>query len=523
MSSIIGNYYGYSDYVLVDGVKLYTVVMLPNKVGKFPTIVMRTPYAEHTDYDDEETINYLLFHHIRFLKRGYAVVFQHCRGTWKSEGVWRPYVDERKDTLALFDYIRKQSFYNKQILLCGASYSATINYSASPYADDIVGAWFGTQDPNRYNICYRNGNFKVGLHGSWAINMHNRNLDKKSYTMPDSFNILPFKDFTKTVTGESLEEYNEILKHPNPNDDFWSTSDGGVENKNAYKDIKFPILIDTGFYDIYTGGVFDAWNSLTSEQKEKSALLVSGNDHSGRNCINFKNSNITDKYGRDYYIDWYDYILGKTDKCPFTLGKITYYSLFENEWKTDNFESNGEMEIRFGNDKVSYVYNPYAPAQFNGGLSCNFGGPKFQDKPNSRYDIKSRYSEQFSKNVVVRGKIKGKLVVESDSEDTCFYVRLSITKGNQDYPLRDDITTLLYQLKDYTPNTEVELDFTFDEHSFMISKGEKLRLDVSSSNANNYLRHTNNKGQFSEQTTCKIANNTVNFAKSYIILPTVEE
>ena len=523
MACFINEYYGYSDFVNVNGVKLYTVIMLPKKEGKFPTIVMRTPYIEHNDYDDDRTVNFLLSHHIRFLERGYSVVFQHCRGTGKSQGVWRAYLDERDDSLALFDYIRSQDFYNKQILLCGASYGATINFSAAPYEDDIVGAWFGTQDPNRYNICYRNGNFKVGLHGSWAINMHNRNLKKKAYVFPDSFNILPFKDFTKTVISESLDEYNELLKHPNPDDEFWNTSSGGVECKKAYKDIKFPILMDTGLYDIYTGGVFDAWNSLTKEQKEKSALLVSGNDHSDRNCIKFPCSSVSEKYGANYYIDWFDYVLGKREKSPFELGKITYYTLFENVWRSDNFESDNAINLTFGEDRVEYVYNPYSPARFNGGVCNNFGGAKFQDKPNSRYDIISRYSAPFEKQVLVRGKIKGKLTVKSDAEDTCFYVRLSITKGNEDYPLRDDITTLCYQLKDYTPNTDVELDFTFDEHSFMISKGEKIRIDVSSSNIECYVRHTNNKGLFSEQTTAKIAHNTVDFSKSYIVLPIVEE
>ena len=50
------------------------------------------------------------------------------------------------------------------------------------------------------------------------------------------------------------------------------------------------------------------------------------------------------------------------------------------------------MDIKLGEDAVSYVYNPFDAPRFKGGLSANFGGTVFQDKPNSRHDIVSVYS-----------------------------------------------------------------------------------------------------------------------------------
>jgi predicted acyl esterase len=63
------------------------------------------------------------------------------------------------------------------------------------------------------------------------------------------------------------------------------------------------------------------------------------------------------------------------------------------------------------------------------------------------------------------------------------------------------------------------MEFSFDEHAFIIRKGEKLRIDISSSAFPHYVRHTNNKGLFSEQTTAKTACNTVILDKSYIAIP----
>ena len=95
-----------------DGVKLYTTVQLPQAEGKFPTIIMRTPYDKlATDFDAlaaEETC-------------GYALVNQECRGTAKSEGECNAYFHEREDGLDLLEWVRKQPFYNGEIYLRGTS------------------------------------------------------------------------------------------------------------------------------------------------------------------------------------------------------------------------------------------------------------------------------------------------------------------------------------------------------------------------------------------------------------------
>ena len=177
------------------------------------------------------------------------------------------------------------------------------------------------------------------------------------------------------------------------------------------------------------------------------------------------------------------------------------------------------MKIKLGNKEVSYEYNPDDAPGFKGGLSRAFGGTVYQDKPNLRDDIISVYTDAFEEDVLVKGKMSARLNVKSDCEDTCFYVRISIPKEKGDYGLRDDINSLCFQLGDYTPGEYVNIDFSFDEHSFLIKKGERLRIDIASADKEHYVRHTNQKGLYSEQTSVKIANNTVNLENSYIVLP----
>ena len=85
--------------------------------------------------------------------------------------------------------------------------------------------------------------------------------------------------------------------------------------------------------------------------------------------------------------------------------------------------------------------------------------------------------------------------------------------------MRDDINQISNFCNDYKPNQEIEMLFNFDEHAFVARKGERLRIDISSSAWPHYVPHTNQKGLFSEQTTAKIANNTVNLGESFVELP----
>lgn len=515
------------EYVISKGTRLFTAVLLPDVKGKFPCVVIRSPYVDSFEKIGEEEI---CLHYANefssWLGHGYAVIYQHCRGRGKSDGDCIPYINERDDTRTLYDWIRNQPFYNGELFLKGGSYLTSVHYCAAPFDEDIKGAVFGIQDSERYNICYRNGFLKKGLHGNWYVGMYKAKSKRKKHFTAGSFETLPLSAFTETVFDESVTDFDEMLRSPNPSDAFWQTHNGGADARGATDNVKFPILFTTGFYDIYTGGIFDMWNKMNLECRQNCALVVSPYDH-GDNANEqtgfvFPNGKRAEKFGSEYEIEWFDHIRSGM-ASPFEKGKVTYYSIFENRWRTDSFdEAQSRLALTIGDGEVSYTYNPYDPPRFRGGLSCNFGGGAFQDKPNSRHDIVSVYTKAFEKDTLVKGKMKAKLRVSSDCEDTCFYVRVSIETERGDFGLRDDITSLCYQLGSYTPNTEVSIEFSFDEHAFLVKTGERLRIDIASASAEHYVRHTNMKGLYSEQRTAKIAHNKVILRDSELVLP-IEE
>ncbi len=80
--------------------------------------------------------------------------------------------------------------------------------------------------------------------------------------------------------------------------------------------------------------------------------------------------------------------------------------------------------------------------------------------------------------------------------------------------MRDDINQISNFKADYTPGETVDITFSFDEHAFVVKKGEKLRVDISSSAFPIYVSYKNVKGLFNEQTTAKVAENTIDLANS---------
>ncbi len=106
----------YFEYIETEGVRLFTVIMLPSGEGRYPSVIVRCPYVDWLETWEEKDICDLYEKENKsWLDRGYALVYQHCRGRGKSEGDCIPYIYEGKDTNDLYNWVREQSFYNGEL------------------------------------------------------------------------------------------------------------------------------------------------------------------------------------------------------------------------------------------------------------------------------------------------------------------------------------------------------------------------------------------------------------------------
>lgn len=505
----------YYEYVRHDGEDFFTVVILPDESVHYPVVVMRNPYVGHlTEADENEIVRQYEDSLRQWTDSGYAVVYQHCRGQGKSTGAFVPYIQEREDSSALFDWIRKQDFYGGEMYLVGGSYTASLFYTAVPFASDIKGAVLEVQDCERYRLWYRNGQMRKG-HANWHFSLYKAKCNlNKSFNIR-SFSALPLTGLSEKVLGDRAEDFEQMLEAERPDHKFWSTRFGGGEAHNAVKSAGIPILFTSGYNDFYIGGMFAMWNELDDDTRKQCAFLVSPYDHgdnfTSENGLSFEKGRRSEQFG-GYQIAWIENIRKKTS-LPFEKGVITYYRTFENRWDSD-FYATPTKDMRFipGNDTLSLTYDPKDPPFFDGEGSLKNGSY-------DRGDVITLYTEPFEKDTFIKGKMKMQLAVSSDCADTSFYVRISIKTPDGDYCLRHDITSLCYQLGDYTENSQVLLNFTFDEYAFAVKKGGRLRVDIAPTDDNAYVCHTNTKGQYSRQTKAVTAVNTVYLHRSTLILP----
>jgi uncharacterized protein len=103
-----------------DGVGLATDVYRPSGDGPFPVLLERTPYDKSAPSRSERTAEVALY----FVRHGYAVVYQDCRGRYKSEGRFTKYLSEAEDGYDTLAWLMRQSWCNGRIGTFGLSYAA---------------------------------------------------------------------------------------------------------------------------------------------------------------------------------------------------------------------------------------------------------------------------------------------------------------------------------------------------------------------------------------------------------------
>jgi len=510
--------YAYYTYLDISGEKLFTVVLLPEKSGSFPTVIFRTPYVRHLiDKTEDELVESYKTSLAPWLEHGYAVVYQHCKGQGKSSGAFVPYIHERDDGLALLKWIREQDFYNGELYLCGSSYTASLHYSTAPFAADIKAAVFEVQDSERYNLWYRNGQMRKG-HANWHFGLYKANCNLNKTFNYDSFAQLPLKDLSERVLADRAEDFEQMLFAQRKDHEFWNTRFGGKDARRAVVDATIPILLTTGYNDVYVGGVFDMWNAINEKNRKNCAMLVSpynhGDGYNAETGLYFENGKRAEQF-KSYAIAFFDNVRLGTP-LPFEKGVITYYRTFENRWQSDFYSPPVKMlPVSLEGGALSFTYDPKNPTTFSG--EGNFESESLPSDSFIRV-----FTKAFERDVFIKGKIKLDLTVASDCEDTSFYVRLSLKNKKGAYVLRHDITSLCYQLGSYEKNKPVTLNFSFDEYAFLLKKGEVLQIDIASTDNGVYVSHTNKKGEYCLKSDTEIATNTVFLDKSTLYLP-VEE
>jgi uncharacterized protein len=147
-----------------DGVRLATDIYLPptptGQTRRYPVILERTPYDKTAPSRSERTpTNETPMSRAEvaafFTRRGYAFIYQDCRGRYKSEGEFVKYLSDGNDGYDCCGWITKQPWCNGKIGTMGLSYAAHTQGALGSAGAPGVAAMF--LDSGGFSTAYQGG------------------------------------------------------------------------------------------------------------------------------------------------------------------------------------------------------------------------------------------------------------------------------------------------------------------------------------------------------------------------------
>ncbi len=162
-----------------DGVRLATDVYLPadgRTKGPYPAILERTPYGKTVPSRSERSVadpvplgraEVAAF----FVARGYAFVYQDCRGTHGSEGEFTKYLSEGEDGYDTIQWMAGQAWCDGRVGTMGLSYAAHTQVAAACLSPPALKAMF--VDSGGFYDAYQGGIRQGGAfelkQATWAM------------------------------------------------------------------------------------------------------------------------------------------------------------------------------------------------------------------------------------------------------------------------------------------------------------------------------------------------------------------
>jgi putative CocE/NonD family hydrolase len=151
-----------------DGAELVADVHAPAGEGRWPVLLVRTPYGRRGSFQSQHMLNLDV---LDALAAGFVVVIQDVRGRGSSDGRFEPYVDEADDARASLDWIVDQPFSNGWVGMYGASYVGVTQWQAVRSGHPALAAIAPAETVDHYrdDWTYTGGAFQLGLLTMWMM------------------------------------------------------------------------------------------------------------------------------------------------------------------------------------------------------------------------------------------------------------------------------------------------------------------------------------------------------------------
>src|SRR6202044_965229 len=172
-----------------DGVTLRADIYRPKAEGKFPVLLVRTPY----DKTNESSFG------MKGAARGYVVVEQDVRGRFTSEGEWYTFKNESQDGYDTVEWAAALPYSNGKVGMFGGSYVGATKYLAAIAKPPHLAGICPTVTASNYHDgwTYQGGAFEQWFNESWstglAMNTMRRRVEESNAL--SGTKTLPLADF----------------------------------------------------------------------------------------------------------------------------------------------------------------------------------------------------------------------------------------------------------------------------------------------------------------------------------------
>lgn len=536
-----------------DGVELVADVYRPDAPGRFPALILRTPYSKRGMGEEKDSR--------WFAERGYVVVNQDVRGRYLSGGEFYAYRNEPDDGYDTDEWVARQPWCNGKIGTLGGSYlgytQLTQAIRGSRYlvsmATDVTSA------DVYHGWTYVDGAFHLGFTLEWGAGTMYGN--RGQFGKADYMH-LPIMTADEAF-GEPNAHYRDWLKHPRRNDPYWD----GISFERETQRIAAPLLVATGWFDIFLRGALQDHVHIrkngASELARHNKRMIIGpwthfKTHGTRTGggIDFGPEAVLD--GLKLYLAWHDRFLKGIDNGMDRKPPLTLFIMGENRWRYESewplartqftryyIDSGGKANSARGDGRLStglpagaesdrYLYDPASPVPTLGGNVCCTSVPlgMRDHRPiEEREDVLVYSTPPLAQAVEVTGPIRMKLYAATSARDTDWVARLlDVYPDGRVYNLQDGIVRARYRAGKEQPAAllepgrvyEYEIDMWATSNVFL--PGHRIRLEITSSNFPRFDRNLNTGEDPATGTRMEKAEQTVYHSRRYpshVILPVI--
>jgi putative CocE/NonD family hydrolase len=286
-----------------DGVRLRSDIYVPSGTGPFPVLLCRYPYSTADGMMDKGNR--------QVASQGYAVVFQHCRGRYGSEGVFYPFHPDVQDGYDTVEWAASQPWSDGKVGMFGASHGGLAAWLAAMSRPPHLVAIAPVSASWSFigcNIWYwTKGVLGVGFALMWTGQMTTWEAERRGIPQPlpvfaeieRSMHEMSSNPaaFDKAVTEQAqlletllgqrplrdIEELRQLAPwwrdwcdHDDPADPYWRQ----VHASAHIESLALPIQHVTGWYDFFTNGVLDGYRPMkqygVSDEVQKAQRLEVG-------------------------------------------------------------------------------------------------------------------------------------------------------------------------------------------------------------------------------------------------------